>query len=153
MVQSLLVHQCEICRTRYDDPAEAHVCEARGIRTLENDPQPGDVVLCGRYGWWRGDPAWVSMGTGHPFHGVPMNEPRMVVTDRRLRRPTYGPASGHVVEYIMYTPSYASGGDQVLMTSPDHIPARMVGRATPEDLSLYREAAARILSQYSPRLA
>lgn len=149
MVETITQYRCGICRQLHSTFASASTCEARGVRTLPNDPQVGDIVLCGGYGWWRGDPEWVSFETGAVFHGVKLHRPKMVVVDRRMDESHFW----HSIQYIMFTPSYCTGESQVLRTSPTHIPADIIGKATPEDLARYQEEAAKEMQEFSPRLA
>ena len=55
-------YQCEICKTIYDEQADAESCEALGLDKAAFEV--GDFVVTdgetyGRFGWYDGDPAWV----------------------------------------------------------------------------------------------
>lgn len=63
-------YQCGICKTIYDEQADAEKCEAQGLEKAEFEL--GDLVVTetsfGRFGWFDGDPAWV-IKRGKDFRG------------------------------------------------------------------------------------
>lgn len=136
MTQQIIRYACEFCHVEYNTLKEAEECESEGEQPAEYDAQVGDIVSCGYYGWWNGDPNWVSGKEGDFFHDKEMVHPFFIVVARLpaclYRRPG---DDGHNVHYWLWTPSYCEGNPHFAWTSRHHTGMKFRRKATDDELS------------------
>lgn len=137
MVTPAIKYECDICHATFDHEEPAIDCEAIGVLALIPDPQIGQIVSCGSFGGWHGDPEWFEAQAGGTIAVV---HPKYVVVDRRPRKGTG--RQGHMIDYILWSPSHRDGNPRRCWTSIDHIGiGKMFGMVEPMKLAQYQAEA------------
>lgn len=74
-MKAFTTYECEICGEQFVSMKKVEACEAQGVD--DAIVKVGDIVFMrASYGWFDGDPAWVSNPDVRPNGGGPTAKPR-----------------------------------------------------------------------------
>lgn len=133
-----IIYQCEICGNKFDNPTQAHKCEAKPMNDFNGKystdgkfyiPKVGEIVQCSypASSWYDGDLKWASWEdrggrflTG--YYALWVLVAKIPDGDR------------HQWRYILWTPSNCVGNEYMCWTGPTHTRIHPHGQASEEQL-------------------